>query len=239
MKVVSVILPCYNEANNICLLVRELLSQLSGSFVPEIVVVDDASPDGTAERVRAEFSNHPNVKLICRTSNPGLAVSIRCGLENAKGDILVVMDTDFNHNPADVPLMCAIAEQPTVDMVLGSRFLFGGASTNRSRYGLSYIYTLFINFVLRTNISDNLSGFFAIKKDKLNALDFNKIFWGYGDYYFRLLTLTQKLHYSHIQIPIKYGMRMSGQSKTRFMKIFLRYTREVLRISYYKWIGNM
>ena len=91
---------------------------------------------------------------------------------------------------------------------------------------------------LGTRIDDNLSGFFAIKRSKLSELDFDKIFWGYGDYFFRLLLLSQRLKMKHIQVPVQYGTRQAGLSKTRFLKIFAQYTREVIWLMFKKVMGK-
>lgn len=119
------ILPTYNEQENIVALVDELRTRfLAGGHSYEIVVVDDRSPDGTGEIVATAFSDDPNVRLITRQQNPGLAYSIREGIERSRGATIVVMDTDFNHKPKDAVLLFEIARH--VDLVVGSRFTFGG-----------------------------------------------------------------------------------------------------------------
>jgi dolichol-phosphate mannosyltransferase len=95
---------------------------------------------------------------------------------------------------------------------------------------LSYAYNLFMRLVLGTRMDDNLSGLFAIKRAALFKLDFDKIFWGYGDYFFRLLLLSQRQRFTHMQVPVFYGERTAGDSKTRFLSVFLKYTREVVRL---------
>lgn len=230
---VSVVLPTFQERENIvplvgelCMLFREL------NVVYEILVVDDSSPDGTAAAVRSAFEADDGVKVIDRRTNPGLAFSIRDGIERSTGEIILVMDTDFNHLPKDAVLIYKVAQ--LVDLGIGSRFVFGGGMSNRLRYYLSYLYNIFMRLLLGTRMDDNLSGLFAIKRAALFKLDFDKIFWGYGDYFFRLLLLSQRAHLTHVQVPIFYGERMGGESKTRFFNIFLKYTREVLRLVYLK-----
>jgi len=122
---VSVVLPSYNEKDNI----GPLVSELSAGFRRrghsyEIIVVDDNSPDGTAEIVRRLFADQLEVKLIVRTKDRGLANSIREGMYAAQGSTILVMDTDFNHQPADAFLLFEITEH--VDVSVGSRFIFGG-----------------------------------------------------------------------------------------------------------------
>ena len=100
---VSVILPTYNEADNIVPLITAILANIPARYEAEIVVVDDNSPDGTARGVADHFGGDRRVITINRTSEPGLAKSIRAGLERATGDALIVMDTDFTHDPVEIP----------------------------------------------------------------------------------------------------------------------------------------
>ncbi|EAQ36382.1 dolichol-phosphate mannosyltransferase, fused to membrane-bound GtrA-like domain [Nitrobacter sp. Nb-311A] len=228
---VSVILPTFQERENIVPLVHELRREFKRVGVRyEILVIDDRSPDGTAMAARAAFADDSGVVVIERAANPGLAFSIREGIEKSQGSVILVMDTDFNHQPKDAVLIFEVAR--LVDLGIGSRFIFGGGMPNRLRYFLSYLYNIFMRISLGTRIDDNLSGLFAIQRAALFKLDFDKIFWGYGDYFFRLLLLSQRERMTHVQVPVFYGERAAGGSKTRFISIFMRYTREVARLIY-------
>ncbi|OHC73482.1 MAG: dolichol-phosphate mannosyltransferase [Rhodospirillales bacterium RIFCSPLOWO2_12_FULL_58_28] len=238
MTDLSIVLPAYNERENIVALVERLLQVMDGVVKGlEIIVIDDNSPDGTAEAVRRVFSGDHRVQVVVRTENRGLANSIRVGIEKSAGEVVVVMDTDFNHPPECVPILYDFTRH--ADLVIGSRFTFGGGtSSSRLRYYLSYCYNLFMRLVLGTRIDDNLGGLFSIKREALEKLDFDKIFWGYGDYFFRLLLLSQRLGLRHVQIPVMYGNRLGGEPKTRFLNIFAKYTMEVFRIIYLRATGR-
>src|SRR3989338_11104219 len=94
----SIILPTYNEAGNIIKLVEEIRRQLASKRInSEIIVVDDDSPDKTGLLAQKYYSKIPSVRVIIRKKDRGLATAIRKGLEMAVGEIVVVMDTDFNH----------------------------------------------------------------------------------------------------------------------------------------------
>jgi dolichol-phosphate mannosyltransferase len=234
---VSVILPTFQERDNIVPLVDELRQEFKRIDARyEILVVDDKSPDGTAMAARSAFADDSGVVVIERSSNPGLALSIREGIEKSHGTVVLVMDTDFNHQPKDAVLISEVAK--LVDLGIGSRFIFGGGMPNRLRYFLSYLYNIFMRISLGTRMDDNLSGLFAIRRTALFKLDFDKIFWGYGDYFFRLLLLSQRAGLTHVQVPVFYGERAAGGSKTRFMSIFMRYTREVARLMYLRAINR-
>ena len=125
-----------------------------------------------------------------------------------------------------------------VDLVIGSRFIFGGGMSSLLRYYLSYLYNIFLRLTLGTRLDDNLSGLFAVRRERMFQLDFDKIFWGYGDYFFRLLLLSQRAGFLHIEVPVFYGERLGGESKTRFVGIFARYTREVFYLIALKVLGR-
>jgi dolichol-phosphate mannosyltransferase len=230
---VSVVLPTYNEKDNVGCLVAELSEGFRSRGYPyEIIVVDDNSPDGTADVVRQSFANEPEVRLIVRKNDRGLANSIREGIFAAQGSIVLVMDTDFTHQPADAFLLFEITQH--VDISVGSRFIFGGGMKSMPRYYLSLLFNIFLRLLLGTRMNDNLSGFFAIKRECLLKLDPSKIFWGFGDYYFRLLLRSQQARLKHVELPVFYGDRARGESKTSFLNIFLEYTRAALYIFYLK-----
>lgn len=236
-KKLSIILPCYNERENIVELIKQItdvMSELGDDL--EVFVVDDSSPDGTAVLVRESFEGDSRVNCVVRTANRGLANSIRDGIERSCGDVVLVMDTDFNHRPEDGFTLFRIAQ--VVDLAIGSRFIFGGGMPDRLRYFLSYLYNIFMRLVLGTRLDDNLSGFFAIRRQALEKLDFDKIFWGYGDYFFRLLLLSQRAQLRHIELPVMYQERMAGVQKTRFISIFMKYTKEVIWVMYNKLVGR-
>ncbi|MBI2061476.1 MAG: DegT/DnrJ/EryC1/StrS family aminotransferase [Nitrospirae bacterium] len=216
----SVILPTFNEAENIAPLIRAILDA-SGAGV-EVIVVDDSSPDGTADVVRREFGADGRVRLIIRETDRGLAKSIRRGLEEARGHHLLVMDTDFNHDPRVIPVMRDLLGY--YDLVVGSRFVFGGGMQDGFRYYCSSLYNLAIRIVLGTRIQDNLCGFFAMRRAWMDRLPLDAIFFGYGDYFFRLLHQAVGLGLSMIEIPVFYKLRPAGQSKTKFLSIFSGYT---------------
>lgn len=228
MQRVSVVLPTYNEAQNIAELVEEIERALAAADLAyEIVVVDDNSPDGTAAVVQERFDANPSVRLIVRTDERGLASAIRRGIEASSGSVVAVMDTDFNHSPSMLPQMVAFLDY--YDLVIGSRFVMGGGMAETGRYLLSCVYNFGIRVVLRTQVQDNLSGFFAMRRERLFGLDFDAIFFGYGDYFIRLLLAAWRHDMKLLEVPVFYDLRRHGQSKTAFMKVFRQYTMAVLR----------
>lgn len=238
MKKASIILPTYNERDNIVELIRAIHGVLEPLAFPyEVLVVDDDSPDGTAEVVREQFGRDPRVQLCVRRGERGLATAIRHGVERASGEIVVVMDTDFNHDPAIIPQMIKFLEY--YDIIIGSRFVMRGGMEDRFRYFSSLIYNMGIRFLFRTQIQDNLSGFFAIYRDRLMSLDLGQIFYGYGDYFIRLLIVAWRRQFAMLEIPVFYRLRLHGHSKTQFLTIFSQYTLAILRLRLLVWLGRM
>ncbi|OGN90446.1 MAG: hypothetical protein A2Z70_02445 [Chloroflexi bacterium RBG_13_48_17] len=226
---VSVILPTYNEKGNIIELVDTILGQLSPlNITSELIVVDDNSPDGTGKLVQEHYAANNDIKVFIRTDVRGFATAIRYGIEKSSGDVIAVMDTDFNHDPMMLPRMIKFLEY--YDIVVGSRFTSGGGMYDRFRYISSYLFNFVIRMILLTRLQDNLSGFFTIRRTFLFSMDFEKIFWGYGDYFFRLLFYACRLNVKILDIPVVYQKRKSGEGKRQMLSVLFQYTIALIKV---------
>ena len=227
---VSVVLPTYNEREGIVELVAEILGAARpAGLAVEVLVVDDASPDGTAAHVEAVFAADPAVRVHVRRGERGLASAIHRGIREAHGDVVVIMDSDGNHDPALLPLMVRCADE--FDVVIGSRYVLGGGMlTSRFRYWASYAFNILIRVVLGLRIHDNLSGFLAFRPTLLRGLEPEAVFYGYGDYAIRLLHHVVRRGGRVLEIPTVYRFRKGGESKTRFFAYFWTYLGSVLRL---------
>ena len=224
----SLILPCYNEYKNLRLLIPLIFKCFSKSNY-QIIIVDDNSEDLTIKKIKFKFRLNKNIKYILRKKTPSLGLSIKEGIKKSDGNVIIVMDTDFNHRPKDLKKMINLYDLNDYDLVCGSRFLKGGFSTTYFRHYCSKIFNLFVNFITRGKISDNMSGFFIIKKSFLNNM-LDKIFYGYGDFYIRLLFYMQKKNLRIRETPVRYAPRKFGQSKTKFVKILFLYSFETAKL---------
>lgn len=234
----SIILPTYKEKDNIVELINAIFAALEPcALAYEVVVVDDNSPDGTAEAVRQNFGGDGRVKLFVRTTERGLATAIRYGIDHSDGEIVVSMDTDFNHDPKILPQMIKFLDH--YDIIIGSRFVMAGGMEDRFRQFSSLVYNYVIRLLFGTPVHDNLSGFFSIRRGKLEALDLDQIYYGYGDYFIRLLMVAHKRGYRMLEIPVFYRLRMHGHSKTQFLSIFSQYSRALLALRLKLWTGRM
>lgn len=228
----SVILPTYDEAGNIVRLVEAIKHELALKRIThEVIVVDDNSPDQTGILAQKYFSKVPEVRVIIRKKERGLATAIRKGFEAAVGDIVVAMDTDFNHEPELVPRL--VEKCAKYDVAVGSRFVKGGGMANKKRELLSRLFNLFlVGPVIGSPIRDNLCGFFAMRRAELDKLPFDKIFYGYGDYFIRLIYLANKQGNTFIELPSFYKDREYGVSKSQFLNMFWDYLKAAFDIRF-------
>lgn len=231
---VSIILPTFNEQGNAARIISILRQQMVAvSKDYEILVMDDNSSDRTVDEIKEEFSSDANVKVTVRRGPRGLADSILDGVKLAKGDYVIIMDSDFNHDPAQVGAMVKFAE--FFDIVSGSRFTTGGGMQNRLRHYCSLIYNLWIRFLLFLPTQDNLAGFLCIRRKVLMSFDLDWLFHGYGDYFFRLLFVANRRKMKILEVPVFYRDRDYGVSKTPFIKTLWRYTRQAVLLRVESW----
>ncbi len=193
--------------------------------------MDDNSPDGTANEIRENFSSRKEVLLILRKTERGLATAIAAGIDQSRADIVIIMDTDFNHHPKDLPRL--LEKLSEADMVIGSRYIAGGGmKTSQIRYWGSWVFNIFIRAVLGSPIKDNLSGFLVLKKEVISRLKNHSIFYGYGDYCIRLIHHARKAGFILQEVPVVYEFRLGGESKTHFIKYLKDYIKATLALRF-------
>jgi dolichol-phosphate mannosyltransferase len=230
----SVVLPTRNERDAVELLIYALLTVLEaptgGEF--ELIVVDDSN-DGSdaylAERL-APFA--PRVDFWHRPKGTGLATAIVDGIRRARRKYVLLMDADFNHNPLDVPKLLQQIQEGGMHLASGSRFLPGGAMEgHRFRFYGSLLFNLFVRRALGLATTDHLAGFWIMERERVLELQRRwDLFYGYGDYYIRLLAACQVAGLKVEERMVRYLNRPTGESKTNFRKELARYTRSVLAI---------
>jgi dolichol-phosphate mannosyltransferase len=175
---VLVVVPTYNERENVRPLIREILAQ-GDAF--DVWVVDDGSPDGTAEEVRAAIAEFPGrVELVERNEKGGRGAAVIACFKRGLADprrypILLEMDADFSHHPREIPKF--IEELRRCDMVIGSRYVPGGGTSEWGlvRPVLSWLANRYVKIVAGVPIRDTTSGFRAYRREVLEAIDFDRI----------------------------------------------------------------
>lgn len=230
MEFVSVILPTFNEKEAIvphAMHVSKVLTK--AGYKHEVLVVDDDSPDGTAEVVRKAGKKNQSIKIMVRKSKHGLGLSIGDGMRAAKGTIVVGMDADGNHDPEDLPNMLKQLKGE-VKLVVASRFKGHGGMK-----GWRMLPTFLFNAMFRLfglPIWDNTSGYYAIRKTDLVKLGLKKIYYGYGDYHLRLVFYAAQAGYKMMEVPTTYQARLGGASKSKLLEMAVEYTKEAYRLRF-------
>lgn len=206
---VSVVLPTFNEAGNIVLLMEGVLAALGPGV--EIIVVDDDSPDGTSALV-AEFAQaHPQVRLITRRGEKGLTTAIARGIAESGREVVAWMDCDLSMPPEVIPRLLAALEGR--DMALGSRYVPGGRDLGHGWLGRTLSRTICYGAraLLGGTVLDLTSGFMAVRRPLLVELGLRG---DYGEYCIDLITRAQGRGYLAAEVPYQCEPRHSGQSKT-------------------------
>lgn len=219
---ISIIIPTLNERGNVIPLVNGIIDIINHfSFKAEIIVVDDNSIDKTEKILKESFPKNPRLRIYKRINVKGLATAILYGIKKAKGSIIIGMDADFNHPPTLIPKL--IQQLETNDLVVASRFIKGGYMSNSWRYFPTLIFNLFLKYILNFPTLDNMSGYYAIRKNILFQLPIDSIYQGYGEYHLKLMYYSRKHQLQIREIPVKYGQRRYGKSKSKLIKNFFIY----------------
>ena len=207
-----VVIPVLNERDNVAPLVDRLRATLQG-IAWEAVFVDDGSTDGTRDQVAAIGRSDSRIRLLHRRGRRGLASAFIEGVECSLAPYVAAMDGDLQHDETLLPQMLAILRAGTADVVVGSRYVAGGdlGDWSRSRAGMSDFATRLSRTVLRADVSDSMSGFFAVSRSvfdraapRLSAIGF-KI----------LLDLLASLPEPPLvrELPYSFRNRIAGTSK--------------------------
>jgi dolichol-phosphate mannosyltransferase len=208
----SVVVPTFNERDNVTVLYRRLEATLTG--IPwEVVFVDDNSPDGTWEVVRGLARQDPRVRCIRRIGRRGLSGACIEGILASSAPYAAVIDADLQHDETQLPKMLGLLQSGEAELVVGSRYIEGGSadSFNKSRAGASQLATEVAKRVLKVEIADPMSGFFMIRRDKFEQLAPQLSTQGFKILLDIVATAEGKLR--TIEVPFTFGSRQHGESK--------------------------
>jgi len=225
---ISIILPTYNERENIEEVVKQVFSVVKNEV--EIIIVDDNSPDGTGI-IAEQLAKRYNVKVIHRPKRMGLSPAVIDGLKIAKGGIIGVIDADLSHPPELIPQMISLLENDATDIVMGSRYSIGGSVET---------WSFFRKFVSRTatflakclvEVNDPMSGFFFMKKSVVENINIS------SKGYKILLEILVKGNYGKvIELPYTFRGREVGKSKLN-AKEYLKYLKDWLSLLRHKLVN--
>jgi len=211
-----VIIPTYNEIENIEPMIRKVCGL---EFETDILIVDDGSPDGTADVVKSLQSEFKQVHLLERSEKNGLGTAYIHGFKwclEHKYDFIFEMDCDFSHNPNDlVRLHEACLSQPA-DVAVGSRYvnhLVNVVNWPMGRVLLSYFASMYVRFITRMSVMDTTAGFVCYRAEVLRKIELDKIkFRGYA-FQIEMKFTAIKYGFKLVEVPIIFTDRTAGTSK--------------------------
>ncbi|MDQ1461346.1 MAG: dolichol-phosphate mannosyltransferase, partial [Actinomycetota bacterium] len=211
---VWVTVPTYEEVENIELLIRRVREAVPNAH---ILVVDDNSQDGTAEKAEALGTEFGGIEVLRRPRKMGLGSAYRAGhsVGVARGfDVMIQIDADLSHDPADLPRLLAAVDRGA-DLAIGSRYALGGSVPNwpRHRLALSVVGNRYAAFCLGIDVHDTTAGYRAYRASILQAIDFDSTHsTGYGfqiEMTYRVVEAGGRIE----EVPIAFTDRVRGNSK--------------------------
>ena len=211
-----VVIPTYNEIENMELLLREIISLQQGF---DVLVVDDNSPDGTSDVVEKLIEEYPNTLfLLKRTSKLGLGTAYIAGFKWALErpyDFIFEMDADFSHNPKDLIRLYNTCKDQNYDMAIGSRYVTGVNVVNwpMNRVLLSWGASKYVRWITGMKIDDTTAGFICYKRSVLQAINLEAIkFVGYA-FQIEMKFKTHLKKFKIKEVPVIFTDRTKGTSK--------------------------
>jgi dolichol-phosphate mannosyltransferase len=215
LKKSLVIIPTYNEIGNVEKMVRTVFA-LPEKF--DILIVDDGSPDGTAEKVEELQGEYPGLHLIKREGKLGLGTAYISGFKFAianEYDYIFEMDCDFSHNPDDLIKLYEACHDEGYDVAIGSRYVENGGFDNWPliRLLMSKFASFYVETLLGIGIKDSTAGFICYKRKVLESIDLDSIrFIGYA-FQIEMKYKAKMLGFSLVEVPIVFTDRTIGESK--------------------------
>ena len=238
LPVLSVVVPTFNERDNVTALYRKLDATLKG-VAWEVVFVDDNSPDGTWDVVRALARRDGRVRCLRRIGRRGLSGACIEGILASSAPFAAVMDADLQHDETQLPNMLSLLQNGEAELVIGSRYVEGGSadSFNRHRAGASALATEVAKRVLGVRVADPMSGFFMVRRDRFEQLAPELSTQGFKILLDVIATAHGKLR--TVEVPYAFGSRLHGESKLDSMValdfvglVLAKFTRDVISLRF-------
>ena len=223
----TIIIPCYNEINTILLVVEAVKAAPYSD--KEIIIVDDCSNDGTRQILKETISKHVE-KIIYHTTNQGKGASLRSGIKEATGDIIVIQDADLEYDPSEYPLLIEPILRDQADVVFGSRFLSGRPHRVLyfwHRLGNGFL-TFFSNMLTNLNLTDMETCYKVFRKDILQSIAIEENRFGFEP---EITAKISKLKCRVYEVGISYygrtyeeGKKISWKDGVRAIYAILKYS---------------
>lgn len=212
-----VIIPTYNESENVAAIIDAVLRQ---PVAMDVLIIDDGSPDGTADIVREKMAENPGrVHLVERSGKLGLGTAyiagFRWALEHKQYEYVFEMDADFSHDPDSLPALYKAVAVDGADVAVGSRYLTGVNVVNwpMGRVVMSYYASAYVRIVTGMKVRDTTAGFVCYRRKVLETIELDKIrFKGYA-FQIEMKFTAVKCGFKVVEVPIVFVNRVLGTSK--------------------------
>lgn len=218
-KKISIILPTYNERENLPIIIWLLYEHLK-DIEFEVIIIEDGSPDGTLEVAKQLEKIYPHIIIIDRHEKLGLGTAYKKGLQLANGDYIVLMDADLSHHPKYIPQFIAKASKGNYDIVTGTRYAGTGGvyGWDFKRKLISCGANTLTQMALGPSVSDLTGSFRLYKKSVLQKLITMSRSKGYA-FQMEIIVLAEQMGFKIGEVPIGFVDRVYGQSKMGFEEI--------------------
>jgi dolichol-phosphate mannosyltransferase len=209
---ISIVIPTFNEQANIAPLIEKIAEAMAG-LSWEVVFVDDDSTDGTVEALRAAAAGDPRVRFLHRLGRRGLSSAVVEGVQSTNAPLVAVMDADMQHDERLLPRMVRELADPSIDLVVGSRYVEGGGAGDwaEDRQRISRVATALSRLILKARLADPMSGFFMIRREAFDRSARGLSNQGYKILLDILASAATPLRYR--ELPYVFAARAHGESK--------------------------
>jgi len=232
----SIVVPTFNERENIPVLVSKLRSILKDQkYEYEIIFVDDNSPDNTWKLAREMSLEDEHIRVIRRVGRKGLSSAVIEGFLVAKGDFLAVIDADLQHDPHQIPQMLSEVDEGDYDLVIASRYLDEGSvgDWGKLRVFVSQTATRMSQIAMKYKISDPMSGFFLVRRNVIER-NIEKLSGKGFKILLDIMSVDDNLKIK--EIPYTFSTRMHGESKLG-NDVIIQYLEFLLERTFGKYVG--
>ena len=238
----SVVVPTYNERENVPLVIQKLEAALAG-YAWEVIFVDDDSKDGTAEAIRAIAAHKPYVRCLMRVARRGLSGACIEGMLASSAPYIAVMDADCQHDEMRLPVMLDLLVQDKAQFAIGSRYVVGSntGDFSKTRLAGSRLSNFLAQRLLGVTLTDPMSGFFMIRREQLIPLVHKLSTQGFKILLDIAVTARGQLRVA--EVPYSFGTRAHGESKLDTMMVmdFLgllisKFTRDLLPVRFFFFV---
>lgn len=211
----SIIIPLYNEQDNILIMLEELVkTNMEGLLESmEFIVVDDCSTDKSFEIVRDYIAQKPEFKLVKHEINKGKGAAVKTGFGQATGDVFFIQDADLELSPSDIPAMIRAMKELNVEFINGSRYLPGVARPLASykRYWGNKLFTNLTSVLIDVHLTDMACGYKLIHRNLYNKITINENRFGFEA---ELIIKALRIKRNNVaEVPVKYFPRNAGEGK--------------------------